>query len=372
MQRDRAGFLATIDPRAERFRRSQGRMFDHAEDVPFAAYRLIADWERLGDLARDRDLATHPGAEAVAIPLTQERYRIEGFDPEDAVEDAYFTFVKRDGSWYIGADDDLAELGLLTVRHVWDLSPVELSRSRHFLGIGPPCSADALCVGDLFDLAEEALRQVDRYWKVEWPRRVVLIVPPSNEGLKRMLQATFDPSKFVAFAYSTIDPQSQRYTGHRIIVNPPVIGGRPRDQVVTIMAHELLHVATRGESGPFVPLFVDEGFAEIAGYARGAGSLAYFDAIVGSGTFDRKLPLDYEFSTGSADSIFLSYQEAQSAIAHFIDRWGLKRFTKFYRRLGRERIAPGSPSWHVDRALRRTIDMGVRGFEKSWTSSIGA
>lgn len=370
LDRDKGAFLETIDPRAKGFRRSQARMFGHARGVPFERYRLIADWERLGDLARPRDVDAYPGAGAVSIPLTQERYRIDGFDTRDAVEDAYFTFVEREGQWFIAADDDLAALGLLTVRHVWDLGPVEVTRSRHFMGLGPPCSPATICLEDLLGLAEEALTQVDRYWKVPWSHRVVLIVPPSDEGLRRMLQATFDPGKFVAFAYSTIEPETQRYTGHRIIVNPPVIGGRDRDEVLTIMAHELLHIATRGASGPFIPLFVDEGFAEIAGYAGRSDSLSYFDAIVGSGAFDNKLPLDFEFSTGSGDEIFLSYQEAQSAIAHFIDRWGLKRFTTFYRRLGRQRIASGSPSWHVQRALRRTIDVGLRGFERSWTSSI--
>ncbi len=367
---DQGAFVETIDPTARSFRRDQLRMFARARNVPFESYELIAEWERLGDLARPQDLASHPGAEAVSIPLTQERYRIEGFDEADAVEDLYLTFVKREGEWYVGADDDLAQVGLLSARHVWDFIQVDVTRSSHFLGLGPPCSSGPLCVRDLLELAEEALTRVDRYWKPRWSHRVVLIVPPSDRALKRMLQATFDPGKFVAFAYSTVEPETQRYTGHRIIVNPSVIAGRPRDDVLRIMVHELLHIATRGAAGPFIPLFVDEGFAEIAASGDHPGSLAFLEAVVGSGAFDRKLPRDYEFSTGSANDIFLSYQEAQSAISHFIDRWGLQRFTRFYRMLGGRRIAAGSPAWHVERTLRKTIDVGLRGFQESWTSSI--
>src|SRR5687767_11317970 len=143
-----------------------------------------------------------------------------------------------------------------------------------------------------------------------------------------MLQATFDASKFVAFAYSTIDPESLGYTGDRIIVNPSVIAGRPREDVVTIMAHELLHIATRDASGPFVPLFADEGLAEVAGYGETPG-LGYFDAIVSGGGFDSALPEDFQFSTGTANDIYLSYQEAQSAVRFFINRWGLRRFVAF-------------------------------------------
>ena len=185
-----------------------------------------------------------------------------------------------------------------------------------------------------------------------------------------MLQASFDPAKFVAFAYATIEPETLRYTGDRIIVNPSVIAGRSHAEVVRIMAHELLHVATRGSAGPFTPLFVDEGLAEVAGYGPEEG-LAYFDAIVSAGGFDGGLPEDFQFSTGTSDDIYLSYQEAQSAVRYFIKRWGRDRFTSFYRRVGHARVVEGLATWHVERALRKTIDVGLRGFEKAWASSIG-
>jgi hypothetical protein len=137
------------------------------------------------------------------------------------------------------------------------------------------------------------------------------------------------------------------------------------------MAHELLHIATRDASGPFVPLFVDEGFAELAGYGDTPG-LEYFDAIVAGGGFDSRLPEDFQFSTGTGNDIYMSYQEAQSAVRFFYDRWGPKEFIRFYKRVGRARIVEGLATWHVERALRSTIGMGLRGFEKAWASSIGS
>lgn len=374
LARDRAAFLATIDPGSKAFRDRQAAMFDNAADVPFGSYDLVVDWTRYGDLVRPRDRAAYEGADAVSIPLTEERYRIKGFDAAPAAEDVYFTFIARDGEWLIADDADLEAMGFMSVRHPWDFGPLTATRSDHFLGLGPPCPGEtpSCSAAALLPLAEAAFERLDRAWTVPWRRRVVLVVPPSDEGLKRMLQATFDPSKFVAFAYSTVDPASLAYTGHRIIVNPSVIAGRSRDDVLTIMAHELLHIATRGTSGPFVPLFVDEGLAEVAGHADSPSALAYFDAVVGGGSFDNKLPEDFQFSSGTADAIYLSYQEAQSAIRYFVDRWGLEKFTTFYERLGRARLSPGLASWHVNRALRRTIQMGLRGFEKAWASSIGA
>jgi hypothetical protein len=363
--------MATIDPESRSFARRQAEMWRYSEAVPLKTYRYVVDWARLGDLVRPSDEKRYPGAESVSIPLTQERYRLKAFDEAEAVEDVYFTFVKRDGEWLIAGDDDLDDIGLMSVRHPWDLGPLVATRSEHFLALGPACDNDgAYCADqDLLARAEDALDRLTPTWTVPWNDQVILVVPPSGEALARMLQASFDPNDFVAFAYATVDPADLSYTGDRIIVNPAVMAGRPSNDVLRILAHELLHVATRDVAGAFIPLFIDEGLAEYVGYG-GAPGLAYFNAVVAAGLFDEKLPEDFEFSTGSADDIYLSYQEAQSAVRFFIDRWGFARFTKFYRRLGRVRVAPGLASWHADRALERTIGMELRGFEKAWASSI--
>jgi len=373
LERDRAAFMATIDPAARSFVRRQTDMWRWSKPVPFESYRYVLDWARFGDLARPSDRRKYAGAEAVAIPLTQERYQLRGFDEVAAVEDLYLTFVKRDGEWLVAGDDDLDQVGLLSARHPWDMGPLVATRSDHFIGLGPPCANDGAYCADqeLLARAEGALTRVNGTWTLPWNDEVVLVVPHSGPSLARMLQATFDPADFVAFAYSTVDPVDLGYTGDRILVNPAVIAGRPPSEVLRIMAHELAHVATRDVSGPSVPLFIDEGLAEYAGYG-GSRGLAYFDAVVSAGLFDGRLPEDHEFSTGTADDIYLSYQEAQSAVRYFIQRWGLKKFTRFYRRLGAARLTPGLATWHADRAMKRTIGMGLRGFEKAWASSIGA
>lgn len=373
LARDQDGFLATIDPEANAFRGSQARMFATAGAIPFAGYRLVADWGRYGDLARAGDIDRYPGVDAAVIPLVHERYRIRGFDEVDAVEDVFFTFVRRGDEWFIASDTDLDDVGLYSVRHPWDFGPLITTRSEHFLALGPPCLNDGDLCADrvLLDTAEAALARMDATWSVPWRDRVVLVVPSSEKALQRMLQATFDAGKFVAFAYSTVDPKDQRFTGDRILVNPSVIAGRPHEEVLQILAHELLHVATRDSSGSFVPLFIDEGLAEIAGYGTLPG-LGYFNAIVASGSFDRKLPEDFQFSTGTGNDIFLSYQEAQSAVRFFIDRWGKAKFIRLYRRIGRAHTVPGLATWHVDQALKRTIGMNLRGFENAWASSIAS
>jgi hypothetical protein len=189
--------------------------------------------------------------------------------------------------------------------------------------------------------------------------------------LARLIQSTFDLDNFVAFAYSTVDlAEGVDYTGHRILVNPEAFSGRSSTTVLEILAHELLHVATRDSAGPFVPIFMDEGFADYVGNDADPSGLSFFDAEVAAGVFSGRLPLDYEFTVGSGTEIYRSYQESQSAVRYFISRWGLADFVRLYRDLGRTRIAAGTPRYQIDRALREVTGLGYEEFERAWADSI--
>ena len=370
IDKDRDAFLATISDDNARFRERQEAFFDGFASMELAEYSLQVDWSRYGDLARRADVRRYDGAR-VMLPLTEERYRIRGFDKDAAVEDMYFTFVERDGVWLIANDTDLDALGLFSGRHAWDFGPVSPTRDGSFLLIEADRPGCASSPPDLTGIAQRGLDRVDAYWTPSWRKKVILVVPCDGEELQRMLQATFDPSKFVAFAYSTLDLDGgYRFTGHRIIVNPPVFNGRGADEALTILAHELLHVASRDVSGPFVPLLVDEGVADVVGYAGAPSALAFLDSIVAAGSFDGALPDDFAFSIGSGSEIFLSYQEAHSAMSFIAERWGRQAVVDLYLDLGARRYEPGLAGWHLDDALRATIGIGLRAFERAWADSI--
>lgn len=367
--------MSTVADESPRFVRRQARLFDRMTGVPFRSYRLAADWARLGDLARPIDTARYPDATAVAIPVTEERYRLRGVDRAPAVEDLYYTFVERDGSWGIAEDRDLEDIGLDTTRHLWDFGPVRTRPAGRFVIFRHPCtkSACAHLPSSMNALLAAALSRVRRYWHGPIPRHVAVLVPSSASELRRMLQAAFDLTKFVAFAYSTVDEprNALRFSGPRIILNWRSLEGRSPSSVVAVLAHELLHVVTRSSSGPLVPIFLEEGFADFAGNDASPASLSFLDASVAAGRVAGTLPEDYRFTTGSGDDIFLSYQEAQSAVAFFVRTWGLRAFESFYRRLGRARIAPGTAAFHVGRALQDTIGIGLGRFERAWAGSLG-
>ncbi|MDQ3962851.1 MAG: hypothetical protein M3277_02910 [Actinomycetota bacterium] len=370
IERDRDAFLATISDDNEAFRDRQEDLFEGFASMDLAEYSLEANWSRYGDLARRSDARRYDGAR-VMLPLTEERYRIRGFDAAPAVEDMFFTFVERDGRWLIANDSDLESLGLFSGRHPWDFGSVSVTHTGNFLLIQTARGGCASTPADLAPTAQRALDRVKTYWTPPWRKKVILVVPCNGEELQRMLQATFDPSKFVAFAYSSLDVENgYRFTGHRVIVNPPVFNGRGADETLSILAHELLHVASRDVSGPFVPLLVDEGVADLVGYAGAAGALGFLDSVVATGGFDGSLPDDFAFSIGSGSEIFLSYQEAHSAMSFIADGWGRKAVIDLYVNLGARGYEPGLARWHLDDALRATLGIGLKAFEQRWADSI--
>ena len=371
MDGDRAAFMATLARSSPAFVKRQGAVFDRLQRLPLASLRYVVAWHRFGDLVRPSDVRRYPAADDVAIPLTEERYRIEGFDREEAVEDSYLTFVKQDGEWLVAEDTDLDDMTFYSGRHLWDFGPVAETRSRHFLLLRHPCEERSCEAShDYLTLAERGLQRVGAYWP-DLPRRTVVLVPDTQAELARLIQATFELDDFVAFAYSTVDlSEGIDYTGHRVILNPDAFEGRASETVLSILAHEMLHVATRESAGPFVPIFVDEGWADFVGNDADPASLAFFNSEVASGVFSGQLPEDFEFSVGTGTDIYRSYQESQSAVRFFVERYGSERFVRFYKDLGSRQIAVGTVRYHVDRAMRRATGSGLEAFERAWADSI--
>lgn len=371
-KRDRRAYMDTIARGSDAFVRRQRRSFEGMRGVPFASYDLRADWSVYGDLARSGDETVFPDAQDVSIPVTVERYRVKGLDDEPASEDLYYSFVKENGEWRIAEDRTIADAGFHTARHLWDYGPVIVERHGRFSILRHPCDGGDACAR-LPDgtpaLLDSALALARRYWPGPWPKRVGVVVPDSVGELRRILQASFDLSEFIAFAYSTVD--KGRYTAPRVVLNWRTLENRSASSIQRVFAHELVHVGTRASSGPYVPIFVDEGMADFASNQGSASSLAFFDFQRAAGAVDGTIPRDYEFTTGDGTDIFLSYQSAQSAIGFFVQRWGLDAFQRFYKRLGRERSGPGTADFHVSAAMRRTIGVGLRRFERAWADSLG-
>lgn len=355
------------------FARRQRSLFDGLRSLPLGSYELTADWGRVGDLARPSDFRRYRDAFDVALPITEERYTLEGVDERPAADDLFLTFVGTADGWRIAADDDLEDVGLFSSRRLWDRGPVTLERSGRFLLMEHPCGSAAGCADipdDLLATANRSLRKVGRRLPSWMPRTVAIVAPASQNELGRMLQATYELDNFLAFATSSVDiSEGVEFTGHRILLNWDQIRASPTG-LDTLLTHELVHIASRRFAGPFTTTFVDEGIAENIAREDDPSSLGFLRAAIADGAFDRRLPEEHEFRTGGGERIFLSYKESQSAITFFIERWGRKAFLDFYRALGLRRVAAGTPRFHVDRALRASIGVGFAEFERAWADSI--
>jgi hypothetical protein len=355
---DRDTWLATVDPRAPApFRDAQARSFDGLRSLPLAVYRLEARVDDSGDLSTG--LANqYEGATGLLLPETRQVYRLTGYDDRDAVDTMWWTYVERDGRWYVAGDDDLVDLGLDTARNLWDLGAVRVQPTEHFLVLSHPEQADRATA--LASIAEDAMAALNQRWTRAWSQRIPLVLPGSVEELETMLQSTFDLDNFVAFvSYGAVRDDGYEPTAPRIFIQDRNLSRYDRRFQVETLLHELVHAASVPLVGPLVPGWVHEGVADWAAKGRPTNESAP------KGT-DRRLPRDHEFTVGGGASIVRAYNESRSAMSYLSSRGGVDAPPTMFAAIGEARVAPGSPDYHVDRVLRGLIGVGFNSFEQEW------
>jgi hypothetical protein len=360
---DRRGFLSALDREADRdFAERQERLFDGFQRLPLLDYRLDVSLDVFGELTASAELQRYGRAAQPTVLHVEQRYRLQGYDPQQALEDLFLTFVRGPGGWRVISDTDLDDLTLYSGRLLWEFGPIVTRESERFLYVSHP---DLGGVADrILAASERALDRVDDVWPLPFRRKVVILAPSESEELVRIIQAQFDVDVFVAFAVSGLDQDREwDLVGHRIMLHWDNFSAQSDQVQQSILTHELLHIATRELTGPFVPAFVDEGVAE---WVTSDASTFLLAIRVGSGTFDGRLPLDHEFITGDNDDIVNSYQESYSFIRYADDRFGPGTVAEFYRRLGRPRVAPGTWRYHVDRAMRGAFGLGFGPLQRRW------
>ncbi|MGH2681745.1 MAG: hypothetical protein ACRDIX_00745 [Actinomycetota bacterium] len=360
---DRPGFLAGLDHEAEGdFVERQELLFDGFQRLPLQDYRLDVSLDVFEELTASEELRRYGRGAQPTVLHVEQRYRLQGYDRQPALEDVFLTFVRRPAGWRMISDSDLDDLTIYSGRVLWEFGPIVTRESEHFLYVSHPDLAGA--AGTILPAAQRALARVSAVWPLQFRKKVVILAPSESEELVRILQAQFDVDVFVAFAYSGLDRDREwDLVGHRIILHWDNFSAQSDAAQQSILTHELLHIATRELSGPFVPAFVDEGVAE---WVTTDASTLLLAIRVGSGIFDRRLPLDHEFITGDTDDIVNSYQESYSFIRYADDRFGSKAVAEFYRRLGRPQVAAGTWRYHVDRAMRAAFGSGFGRLQRRW------
>jgi hypothetical protein len=104
----------------------------------------------------------------------------------------------------------------------------------------------------------------------------------------------------------------------------------------------------------------------VAEWVTGHDSATVLEGHVQTGLFDRRLPLDHEFISGSDAVILSAYQESSAAVRYAAQQFGDDAIAHFYSELGSARRSPGTWRYHVDRAMRAAFGIGFEEFQRRW------
>ncbi len=368
LHHDRSAFMSTVDPRQPLLLAAQARLFDNLAQVPLStwSYRLDSS----APLSVSGSRFDHYGGQVWAAQVDL-RYALRGGDQVPTDRPQYLTFVRHARSWYLAGDDDFAAQGKRSWRGIWDFGPVVVARTADSLVLAHP--DDAQQAETLAHVVDNAIPQVNAVWGTHWSRRVVVLLPDSQQEMTDLVGGHLDLAHIAAVATADYtDTATGVVRGQRVVVNPSTLPtlGTVAGQIV--LRHEITHVATRAETGAATPTWLAEGFADYIGY-RDSGvavQLAARDlrAEVRAGTLPASLPTYHDFD-GANPRLSAVYQESWMAcrlIARDVGEAGLVRF---YRLVGR---GAGNPIAVVDRALRAVMGIGYDDFVVAWRAYLAS
>ncbi|MET8769026.1 hypothetical protein [Streptomyces sp. NPDC004658] len=294
------------------------------------------------------------------------RYRVAGYD--GAPVDARRTLTlgrSADGHWYVTADKPARKAG----QQLWDQGTVIAVRGAHSLVLGAGGSTAGL--RPYARLADRAVPAVSGAWGRDWARRIVVLVPPSLEGMAALLGSSAADYRGIAAVTTGDTSGSGRSPADRVLVNPEayaVLGDAGKQVVLT---HETTHVATRADTTAATPLWLSEGYADWIGYlgtgrtpAEIAPELA---RAVEDGEVPDTLPGDADFAfTREPTQLARAYEGGWLACRMIAERWGADRLAAFYRVVG----AHGKRAGAVEEALKKVLGTTPEEFTAGWRAYV--
>ncbi|MGI8536531.1 MAG: hypothetical protein ACR2K2_08530 [Mycobacteriales bacterium] len=368
LRRDRSAFLATVDPKAVALQGRQAAMFDALAQVPLGSWEYGLDQRsgRPAEVALDQRY----GRNQWWAPAVSLSYALDGFDERPSTDKQYLTFVRRDGRWLLGADDDFAAAGGVTPRALWERGQVVAVRGPGVLVLG---HQDSSLLRNVATQAAAAIPRVTAVWGTRWRQRVVVFVPSSADEMASLIDSTQDLSQIAAVAtaeFSGLTSADDSATD-RILVNPetfPKLGQLGRRVVLT---HEITHVAARGATGPLVPSWLAEGFADYIGYkdVQVPLSVAARDLRkdVRAGRLPDKLPADDAF-TGNNAALAQAYEQSWLAARLLAEQYGEAGLLRFYRAVGASRGM--SESAALSTALQEEFGIDIAQLTADWRAAL--
>ncbi len=243
---DREAFLATIDPDAKDFARTQARWWDNVAQLPATDFAL-----ELGD---EGVMTRVSGAGDLQLPVDF-TMRLEGFDEHPVTQPLIYTFVGDEDEVLLTSDRNVqsdAFTGWLPAP--WDVTDIVVEQTDDVLGVFDEETAGNAAA--VMEATEAALETVDALVP-EWSGRAVVYTISDLDALDRMSLMEVDQTGGVAFPVP-VRPGRRKLAAYRTILNP-LSTLAPFDRLV-LLRHELTHVAL-GEADDHSPQWLVEGAA---------------------------------------------------------------------------------------------------------------
>lgn len=362
LHRDRAAFLATVDPQGGKFRSQQAALFDNLAGVPLKtwSYRLNSRAELPVD---DASFARYRAP--VWAPEVTLVYALRDVDPVPTERPQYLTFVRRGERWYLGADQDFAKQDHRSWRGLWDYGRVVTHRGRYSLVLAHPGNADRMA--DFAETVDAAVPHVTQVWGNRWTQRVAVLIPDDQAEMSEVIGGEFALLHIAAVATADYtDPDRQIARGQRVIINPTNLDRLGRLARDVVLRHEITHIASRAVTRSDTPTWLMEGFADYVGYLEADVPLPVAARDLRTEVRDGRVPGEFptnEDFRGDSPDLPQAYEEAWMACRMIADRIGQDGLVRFYRAVAQ---SEGGAATAVDRAARAFLRMSSAQLVAAW------
>lgn len=356
LHRDRAGFLATVDPKAsQQFRDAQAAMFDNLAAVPLSVWSYDVDATDAASVSR----SVFPADELWA-PQVQLNYGLDAVDRDPTSKPMGYLFARHGSKWYLASDTLTSHQ---TWRGPWDFGPVTALKTKSGLVLAHPDEADLAnrISGEL----DSDVAAVSAVWDQPWPREVAVLVPDSDDELKALVGPEFAVDSIAAVAVADrVDNANHTAVGQRVVLNPDNADKMPATSLQVVLRHEMTHIAARGYTVDGTAMWMLEGFANYVGYRDSGIPLAVGAAdvadLVKADTPPTDLPANGDFAAGG-DKINLAYDEAWTLTSFIADTFGQHALVTLYLRVG-----GGPPGADLNVALHDVLGVDTAGLIAGW------
>ena len=259
-----------------------------------------------------------------------------------------FTFVPRDGRWWLASD----QLGANQVRNTGDLVPWQLgetwvARGKRSIVIGN--AADRSRLPGLARKVDASVATVGKTWKEDRyegmdQRKVVVMASGSAKVLKALANEDGPPASAVTLSTRADDgtgdlseADSPAPTGIHIVLNASLKSARD----TRTLTHEVTHALLVEREYRGTPTWVTEGVAEYTAYRemslrevflkRGTDSRTRSELM--AGRYHLTLPASTSFYSGSDTTVGYHYTSAMFLFEYVNHKYGTKKLVRLHDKL---------------------------------------